>query len=193
MSRIGHRMSRIALELVLPVLLLGSYQLWASQAKNLYFPTLGTIACGFKRMWWGDGFRDNIVPSLSNLAKGYLGGVILGLLAGVLLWRVPILRRALSPVISFVLTLPPVALIPLFIVAFSLGQALQVGIILYAVFFNIAVTTADAMRSVDPSLSDTAASFQIKGWRRLVQVMLPAATPTILGAARHRFRLHCWS
>jgi sulfonate transport system permease protein len=184
MSRVLQRFGRLGLELVLPAALIGGYQLWASRAKNLYFPTIGTIARAFKRMWWGDGFRDNIIPSLTNLAKGYLGGVILGLLAGIVLWRVPILRRALAPVISFVLTLPPVALIPLFIVAFSLGETLQVGIILYAVFFNIAVTTADAMRAVDPSLSDTAASFQIKGWRRLVQVMLPAATPTILGAAR---------
>jgi ABC-type nitrate/sulfonate/bicarbonate transport system permease component len=178
------RVGLVALELAVPVALVAAYQWWAARGKNPYFPTVGRIASAFRKMWFGDGFRDDVLPSLSNLAKGYLGGLVLGIAAGVVLWRVPLLRRALSPVISFVLTLPPVALVPLFIVAFSIGTALQVGIILYAAFFAVAVTTADALRSVDHQLVDMAASFRVRGWRRLVHVMLPAAAPAILGVAR---------
>jgi ABC-type nitrate/sulfonate/bicarbonate transport system permease component len=88
------------------------------------------------------------------------------------------------PVIAFSLTLPPVALLPLFIVAFGIGPELQIGIIVFAVFFTIAVNTVVGLRSVDPTLHDMASSFRISGVRRLTNVLLPAAAPQILAAAR---------
>ena len=184
MNAVRSRLGRIALELVLPVVLVLSYQWFASSRKNPYYPTVGKIVSAFRSMWIGDGFREHIIPSLSNLFRGYVLGLVLGVGVGILLWRIPILRRALSPLFAFVLTLPPVALLPLFIIAFSLGSALQVGIILYAVFFGMAIITADSLRVVDSQLVDMAASFKVRGWRRLFQVMLPAAAPPILGAAR---------
>ena len=135
-------------------------------------------------MWIGDGITEHIVPSLWNLARGYVAGVAGGVLAGIIVGRVPTLWRTFSPAISFVLTLPPVALLPLFIVAFGIGSALQVGIIVFAVFFTLLVNTAVALRDVDPTLHDMAAAFRIRGLRRLGTVLLPAAAPQILAASR---------
>lgn len=178
------RLRRIGFELVLPVLLVLVYQWWASGADDPYFPPVQEIADAFREMWIGDGITDHIVPSLWNLARGYVGGVAAGVVGGVVIGLVPALWRAFAPAISFVLTLPPVALLPLFIVAFGIGSALQVGIIIFAVVFTVLVNTAVALRDVDPTLHDMAASFRIGGVRRLCTVLLPAAAPQILAASR---------
>jgi ABC-type nitrate/sulfonate/bicarbonate transport system permease component len=178
------RVRRIGFELVLPVVLIAVYQWWASGADDPYFPPIGEIAAAFREMWIGDGFTQHVLPSLWNLARGYVAGVAAGIVGGVVIGRVPALWQAFAPAISFVLTLPPVALLPLFIVAFGIGSALQVGIIIFAVVFTVLVNTAVALRDVDPTLHDMAASFRIGGVRRLCAVLLPAAAPQILAAAR---------
>jgi sulfonate transport system permease protein len=178
------RVRRISFELVLPITLVVLYQWWASNADNPYFPPVQEIASSFREMWIGDGITQHILPSLWNLARGYVAGVVGGMAGGIVIGRVPALWRAFAPVISFVLTLPPVALLPLFIVAFGVGSALQVGIIVFAVFFTVLVNTAVALRDVDPTLHDVAASFRIRGVRRLCTVLLPAAAPQILAASR---------
>jgi ABC-type nitrate/sulfonate/bicarbonate transport system permease component len=178
------RVRRIAFELVLPVALLIVYQLWASAADDPYFPTIGEIASAFREMWIGDGITEHIVPSLWNLARGYALGVALGVVGGIAVGRSDLLWRAFAPVISFVLTLPPVALLPLFIVAFGIGPALQVGIIVFAVVFTVLVNTAVGLRDVDPTLIDMSSAFRIGGLRRLSTVLLPAAAPQILASAR---------
>lgn len=178
------RLRRLAFELVLPAALIAVYQWWASGADDPYFPPVQEIASAFSEMWIGEGITEHIVPSLWNLARGYVGGVVLGVIGGVVIGLVPALWKAFAPAISFVLTLPPVALLPLFIVAFGIGSALQVGIIIFAVVFTVLVNTAVALRDVDPTLHDVASSFQIRGARRLCTVLLPAAAPQILAAAR---------
>ena len=125
-----------------------------------------------------------MLPSLANLARGYARGLVLGVLAGVALGRMPRLRQATNPVISFILTVPTVALLPIFLIVLGIGPQLQVGVIVVAVFFYVLVTTADAIRGIEPMLLDTADSFHIRGWRRLVLILVPSAVPAILSAAR---------
>lgn len=178
------RVGRTAWSLILPVAIVVAYQWWSANAHNPYFPTIPEMLVAFRDTWIGDGFVDDVLPSLANLARGYALGLALGILAGVALGRLPIVRRAANPVVAFFLTLPAVALLPVFVLVFGIGTQLQVGIIAFAVFFYVLVTTADAIRTMEPVLLDVAASFHIRGRRRLLFVLLPSAVPQILSAAR---------
>jgi sulfonate transport system permease protein len=170
--------------LVLPVAMVVGYEAWSRSADNPYFPTIPEMGTAFVETWAGDGFVDHVLPSLANLARGYALGLLLGVLGGVALGRMPRLRQATNPVISFILTVPTVALLPIFLIVLGIGPQLQVGVIVVAVFFYVLVTTADAIRGIEPMLLDTADSFHIRGWRRLVFVLVPSAVPAILSAAR---------
>lgn len=178
------RVGRLLWSLILPVALVVGYQLWSARAGNPYFPTIPEMLVSFKETWIGPGFATNVLPSLSNLARGYALGLVLGVLAGVVLGRVPPVRQALNPLVYFILTVPAVALLPLFLIVFGIGPQLQVGVIAFAVFFYVLVTTADAIRGIEPVLLDVAAIYRLRGWRRLLFVLLPAAVPQILSAAR---------
>lgn len=178
------RIARGLWMLILPIGLLVAYQLWSLGAQNPYFPTLGQMADSFRDTWIGPGFATHVLPSLGNLARGYLLGLSVGVLAGVALGRLPALRRAAAPVVSFILTIPPVALLPLFLIVLGVGPQLQVGVIAVSVFFYVLVTTADAVRGIEPVLLDVAAIYRLRGWTRLTRVFIPAALPQILSAAR---------
>lgn len=170
--------------LLLPMILIAGYQIWSSSAGNPYFPNLQSMGTAFVETWTGSGFTSHVIPSLANLARGYIAGLLLGVLVGVALGRLVRVRRAVNPVVSFFLTIPAVALLPIFLIVLGVGPQLQVGVIVVAVFFYVLVTTADAIRDIEPMLLETADSFQIGGWRRLLLVLVPSAVPSILSAAR---------
>jgi ABC-type nitrate/sulfonate/bicarbonate transport system permease component len=178
------RARRLGWEALLPVALVLGYQLWAGHGDNPYYPTLAAIGRAFRENWTGAGFTENVLPSLWNLARGYLGGVVLGIAGGVLLGRVRVLRRAVSPLISFFLALPPVALLPLFLIVVGVGAQMQVGVILFSVLVYVLVSTADGVRDLDPTLDELSRVYGIRGPRRLGVVLLPAAAPQIIAAAR---------
>ncbi|BFU43171.1 ABC transporter permease [Krasilnikovia sp. MM14-A1004] len=179
-----NRLRGVLWELILPVGLLVAYQLWAGRAQNPYFPTLGAIGAEFRATWIGPGFSEHVLPSLWNLFRGYLLGVIGGIAGGVLLGRVPVLRGLLGPLVNFPLTLPAVALLPIFIVAFGIGSTMQVGVIAWSAFFLVLVNTAAGLRSVDATVIDIGRSYRIGPVRRLFLLLLPAAAPQIVSAAR---------
>lgn len=178
------RAGRVVWALLLPVALVAGYQLWASAAHNPMFPPVPALLAGFRQTWIGPGFTDHVVPSLVNLAAGYLFGFAIGAAIGLLLGRSPTVRRALNPIIAFLLTLPTVALLPLFLLVFGVGQQLQVGVIAFAVACYVLVTTADAVAGIEPVVLDVAAVYRITGARRLRHILLPAIVPQLLSAAR---------
>lgn len=169
---------------VLPILILIGYSAYSAQAATPYFPTIPEIWSASRDLWFGDGFSRHIVPSLSNLFIGYFIGLLLGLTAGVILGLYRGFREAWSPVIYFGLTLPPVALLPIFLIVFGVGSTMQRAVIALSVFFITVINTTDGVRNTDPVLFDLTAVYRVPRWRVILQVVLPAASAHILAAAR---------
>lgn len=180
LGRLGH----LSWQLLLPAILLIAYQLWSSAAENNYFPTIPAILESFRENWLGDGFSTNVLPSLSNLARGYGIGLLVGIALGVILGRIPILRRAFGPVFGFLLAVPPVAILPLFLLVLGVGPQMQIGVLVFSVSIYMLISTADGIRSIDPTLDEVAQVYGVRGARQLFQIILPAASPQILAAAR---------
>lgn len=169
---------------VLPILIVTAYAVYAEQAANPYFPTIPRILDAAGTLWIGDGFTRHVVPSLSNLFIGYFAGLVIGLAAGVLLGLHDGIRQAWSPVVYFGLTLPPVALLPIFLIVFGIGSTMQRAVIALSVFFIVVINTADGVRTTDPVLFDVSAVYRVPRWRIITQFVLPAASAHILAAAR---------
>lgn len=167
-----------------PIVLIAAYQLWSTSKDSPFFPSIGSIAEAFRETWLGSGFALNVVPSLRNLAVGYLLGVVLGVSIGALLARWRAVRLAIAPLTSFALALPAVALVPLFITVAGVGQQMQQSVIAFSTFIYMLVNTADGLARLSPSLRDVNEVFGITGLRRLMLVSLPSIAPRLLGAGR---------
>lgn len=175
---------RAALTLGPPLLIVGGYEAFARSTASPYFPTVAQIGDAFVKTWAGDGFTKHVVPTLSNYALGWSTGLLLGIVVGVLVGRVEAIDRLLRPIVAFALTLPGVALLPVFLMVFGVNASMQRALIATTVFFLVVVNTAAGVRATETTLHDMADVYRVRGARRLFLLTLPGAAPHIIAAAR---------
>lgn len=180
----GGAVRKVGIQLILPVLIVVAYQVATVVTPSPFTPGIPQILDAFGRTWLGDGFARNVVPSLSNLAAGYLIGLTLGIAGGVLLGRLRIFSYTFTPVIAFLITIPGVAILPIFLFIFGIGPQMQTAVIAFAATGGMTLNTAAAVRAVEPTLEDVARVYRFGAARRAFQVFLPAALTRILASAR---------
>ncbi|KUR74530.1 ABC transporter permease [Novosphingobium sp. FSW06-99] len=118
---------------------------------------------------------------LLGLSIGITAGVVLALIAG-------LSRRgeaAVDPVMQIKRTIPTLALTPLFIVWFGIGELPKVALIAFASTFPVYLNLYSGIRSVDPRLIEGARSFGLSQAQLIRHVILPGAMPSLLVGLRY--------
>jgi ABC-type nitrate/sulfonate/bicarbonate transport system permease component len=124
--------------------------------------------------------RESWLRLVLGLCVGVLCGVVIGLLTG----RLRPVDSMLTPIIQFLRPLPPVALIPLMIVWFGIGNPAKVVAIAVAVFFPVWVGTHLGARSVAREYLWSAQLLTRSPTRIVAAVVFPAALPMIVTGVR---------
>ncbi len=177
MSRRGRL---LLLEIWLPVVLVGAWWVWSAQADQPFFPPLSEILAKFQQLWLFARWGSDVLPSLRNLALGYLVATVAGVAIGLLLARVRVVREAVEPLIHFFRSTPGVAMVPIFILVLGFGPAMKVSIIAVSAVFPTIIATMDGVRSTEPVLLDISRAYHLSTRQRLFQLLLPSAGPQIL-------------
>jgi ABC-type nitrate/sulfonate/bicarbonate transport system permease component len=178
------RWARLLLAVWLPVVLLAAWWVASATSDSPYFPPLADILDEFVDEWVLGDAKWQLLPSLRNLAVGFVGGSVLGVLGGALLWRIPVLRRATNPIVYFLYVLPAPALLPAMIALFGLGEIRQMALIAFGATWPAMLNTLDGMRGVDEVKFDTARAMGFGSLRTVWQVVLPGASPQIAAGLR---------
>jgi ABC-type nitrate/sulfonate/bicarbonate transport system permease component len=126
----------------------------------------------------------HVRATLERVAVGFATGAALGVGLGLAAGRLRVVRDVVEPVVEMLRPIPPLAVLPLFIVWVGIGEPSKVGFITYATFFPIFLTTVTGVRQIDPLLLRAAESLGARGLRLFVRVILPAALPDILTGLR---------
>lgn len=180
----GTLLSRVLLTIGLPIILLIIWWFASAQSTSPYFPPLSKILGQFWTLWVVGSAKAQLVPSLSHLALGYVGGSLIGIVAGTLLWRLPAVRRATSPVVYFLYVLPAPALLPALIAFFGIGETRQIALIAFGAIWPTLLNTLDGMRGVDQVKFDSAKAMRLSPLRTVWSVVLPGASPQIAAGLR---------
>src|SRR5437764_12304878 len=86
--------------------------------------------------------------------------------------------------------MPPPALLPISIVLLhSIGNRQKVSFIAFFCLFPILLNTIDGVRGIDPTLLETARSFNVPKLERIRRLVLPAAAPQIAAGMRNSVSL----
>ncbi|HMD01334.1 MAG TPA: ABC transporter permease, partial [Candidatus Baltobacteraceae bacterium] len=115
-----------------------------------------------------------------GLVLGAVPGVALGLLIGFNRWA----RAALEPVIGVLYPIPKIALIPLVLLIFGIGESGKYALVAIGVFFIMAINTAAGVRQIDATLLDVARAFRITTRSLYARVLLPAALPNVFAGLK---------
>jgi sulfonate transport system permease protein len=128
---------------------------------------------------WG-----HIASTLERVAVGFATGALLALALGLPAGYFRPFRNLVEPVVEILRPIPPLAMLPLFIVWVGIGEGSKIGFITYATFFPMFLTTVHAVEQVDPLLLRAAASLGARPTQLFFRVILPAALPEILTGLR---------
>lgn len=123
----------------------------------------------------------SLLRAAAGLAIGLIAGVALGLTAGLTKTG----EAAIDPLMQIKRTIPSLALIPLFIVWFGIGEAPKVILIAFATVFPVYLNTFAGVRSVDKKLVEAARSLGLKGPSLIAHVILPGALPSFFTGLRY--------
>lgn len=126
----------------------------------------------------------HLAATLERVALGFGAGAVLGVGLGLAAGHLTPIRHIVEPLVELLRPIPPLAMLPMFIVWVGIGETSKVGFITYATFFPIFLTTITGVRQIDPILLRAAQSLGARGVGLFTRVILPAALPDILTGLR---------
>jgi len=116
-----------------------------------------------------------------GLAIGVSTGMVLGLIAGLSRQG----EAIVDPLMQIKRTIPVLALTPLFIVWFGIGETPKIALIAFATLFPVYLNLYNGIRGVDVRLLDAARSFGLSQRELISDVILPGALPSLLVGLRY--------
>ena len=126
----------------------------------------------------------HVRSTLERVAIGFGVGAVLAVGIGLVAGRVRRIRAVVEPIVELLRPIPPLAMLPLFIVWIGIGETSKVGFITYATFFPMFLTTVHAVQQIDPLLVRAAESLGARPAQLFFRIVLPAALPEILTGLR---------
>lgn len=126
----------------------------------------------------------NAATTLFRVLVGWVVGCLAGVLVGLSMTRSHLIEQSLTPTLEVLRPLPPVALVPFFILWFGVGDSGQIILIALSSFMVLVVTTYTAARHVPTIYVQTAVSLGASLGRVYRTVILPASLPSIAAGTR---------
>ena len=150
----------------------------------LVLPSPAEIFTALQELWRSGDLWRHMGASLQRLAIGWSLGSTVGIAVGMIVGLSSLARAGLLPVVSALFPVPKIALLPLFIIWFGIGESSKVATIAFGAFFPTVIATYSAVDGVDRQLIRMAQSFGVRGAALVRKVILPGALPGILSGFR---------
>lgn len=126
----------------------------------------------------------HVAASLLRVGEGFGITVCLALPLAVLASFAPRLTTAFNPILTFLRNIPPLALIPVLILWFGLGEASKLALIVLTSFFPVFMGAVTGLGSVDPRLVEMGQSLGFSRLRILQRIQFPESVPSLLNGLR---------
>jgi NitT/TauT family transport system permease protein len=122
--------------------------------------------------------------SLGRIGLGWLIGTTAGLAVGLAMGIFSVARAIGIPVTAALFPIPKIALLPLFILWFGIGESSKVATIALGVFFPTVISAYSAVDNVPRNLIRMGQSFGVPAASIVAKIVLPGAMPGILAGFR---------
>lgn len=171
---------------IVPVLLLVVWEIGAAVGllDVRLFPAPSTIAGTAWELVRDGQLQSELMVSTWRVAAGFALGSGLGVIVGAATGLSATVRRLLEPTLAAVYTVPKLALLPLLLIIFGVGNTPKVLLIAMAAFFIVWIATMAAFTGIPRGYRDAAISFGASRWVLLRHVLVPAVLPQIFTGLR---------
>lgn len=181
------RVRPVLLPWVVPVLVVAGWQ-WAS-VTGVISPSIlppPTKVFATARLLWASGeLQHHLVVSLRRILIGYAIGATIGLVLGFAVGLSRIAEGLVDRTLQMMRALPHLALVPLLIAFFGIGELPKIVLVVLGVIFPVYLNTVAGIRTVDPKLIQLGESYGLGPAARIRDVIIPGAMPMILTGIRY--------
>jgi NitT/TauT family transport system permease protein len=148
--------------------------------NDLLFPTLSATVTSLV-----EHIQDGSIParawaSVKVLLMGYAAGVVMAGVLTILAISTRIGSDFLETLTAMFSPLPAIALLPLALIWFGLGNGSLVFILIHSVLWPVALNTHSGFRAVSQTLRMVGRNYGLKGLAYVRKILIPAAFPSIL-------------
>lgn len=163
----------VGVAVFVPGILLVEWGTRTGWISALSLPRLSDVLATFGELWRSGLLFKHLGPSLSRLFIGAAIGVSVGRSVGVLIGLFSYIRSGLVPVVAAIFPIPKIALLPLFVIWFGIGEGSKYALIAFGTFTPTVVATYGAVDNVDRSLMRMGQSFGLSWLSIARKIVLP--------------------
>ena len=151
------------------------------KVNQTLFPPLHVVLAAYKD---STELVSDIGVSLYRLFVGTFFGALCGVLFGLMTSRIQYIHETIGQVATFFRFIPPLALVPLFLLWFGIGEFSKISLILWTTFFPVWLNTHHSIQSIEKNYLLAAKSLQVKRLYFIKNILLQGSLPTIFQGVR---------
>lgn len=156
----------------------------SGSVNETLFPAPWTVVEAFGEMAAQGVLAKDLSVSLGRAAVGFLIGATLGVAVGLATGRTRLFQILLGPFLTLMRPIPAIALVPVAIVWFGIGEGSKHFVIAYTVFLTVWFNTHHGMQYVPEIYIRASRSLGASRLREFGLVVIPAAAPHIVAGLR---------
>ena len=184
MRRRRAALQNFGIRMVSLAIFLAIWQIAAMNVDPVLFTTPAKVAVAAVGMIASGELWAGLWPSLLVLLMGLTLAIIFGTLLGLALARFHILDVGLTVYITFLYSIPSVALVPLIVLWAGYETTAKVIILFLFAFFPMVINTYQGVKSVDLKLLEVGRAFRCSERQLWTNIVLPGALPFIVTGIR---------
>jgi ABC-type nitrate/sulfonate/bicarbonate transport system permease component len=166
------------------VVVLSAWEILGRQVNPLFMSFPSAIAKAGVTLAANGELLVAFKSSMITLMLGFLIASCIGIVFGLLIGRYRYVDAATDWVVNALYATPLIAIIPLVILWFGLGDSAKLFIVTVLAVFPVLINTASGVRNVPSALIDVGAAFAANEWQVFTKIILPAVLPYIMTGLR---------
>ncbi|MBM3601228.1 MAG: ABC transporter permease [Alphaproteobacteria bacterium] len=171
----------LGLALLIAIWQLAGQLRWVSP---IFLPSPEAILRALYGLLESGALAGHVIASLKRILGGFALGAAVGVAVGLAIGLVSLARSVGMPIVSALFPIPKIAVLPLFILWFGIGEPSKIATIALGVFFPTVIATASGVDAVPRNLIRMAQSFNLPAHAIVLKIVLPGALPGILAGFR---------
>lgn len=175
-----------ALSLLSPIVLLALWELAVAVGwlNRVFYPPPSEVFATLQRLALSGELLTSVAVSMQRILLGFLLGGVPAIVVGLLMGINPWVRALVGPLAAAIYPIPKIALLPLIIVSFGIGETSKIVTIAVSVFFLVVLNVAASVMQIDNRYFEVARSFGASRSDMFWTVALPASLPGIVNSVK---------
>lgn len=183
---VKQKVLNVALALIVPIciLIFWEFVVKIGWVKATLVPPPTKLWSTFLTLVESGKLQNGLLISFRRVITGFLIGTAAGAVIGFLMGLFEPFNKALSIIVSVLRPIPTIALIPIFIIIFGIGETSNISIIVVGSFWPVLLNTISGIQSVDNKLLELAYVYRIENFKTVFKIILPSAVTSMITGIR---------